>query len=218
MKPAKDRSPEAVTRTRKAISKRHRADLQQPEHEQHRQAGGERHPLAQDHHRAAEAHHLPGDQEATGVLQPEHAERAEQARRGTEQPCRPPLGHRRGERHGAGGGRQAEAHQPKPFRRDGKAEPLAGHAERQRDGRRAPRQRHDRGGDGGERADPERGAHHADAAPRQRQRAARRPQERRQGEQLIRHGGLRARVAARDPGTVSSASMIAAGLGGQPGR
>ena len=64
------------------------AGLEQRQHEQHRAAGLGRQILAEDHHRAAEAHDLPGDQEAHGILQAEHAERADQARRRAEDPAR----------------------------------------------------------------------------------------------------------------------------------
>ena len=196
----------------------HRAGFQQCEHEKHGPARVCRSPVGHDHHGAAETHDLIGDEERHAVLQAGDAVGAEQAHRRAETPAawryRAGPGHK--DQHGGG---KAEAKQP--GRVGIEPEMRAFHIR--------PKWQGERQGRGGEcsAAKDHPGECAADqrapalALPRAVQVTARAPGRKAPGPggpDLSRHNGppfTRCRLRASSS---MNASIIAAGLGGQPGR
>ena len=173
--------------------------------------------FAQDHHRAAQAHQFPGKQKEAAVPNAEHAERAQQAACRTEQPTARPdwAGVPR---------RQARSREPgrtpsatgRPASSGSRLR--VGHAQRD-GGRRGPVGQTANGGDDACQAaereqDPrpaQASARSAQECRRQSTAAQRRPAD---------HSTMRppfTRCGARSR-NINNASMMAAGLGGQPGR
>jgi hypothetical protein len=74
--------------------------LEEREHVERAAAGSHRGAFREDHHRAADAHELPGDEERVRVLQPKHPQRADEREGGAGEPRgpRPPARTRCGRR------------------------------------------------------------------------------------------------------------------------
>ena len=130
-KSAKSKDCAGACQEQEGDEQRHRADFEQAEHEQHRPAGRPRDSLAQDHHRAAQAHDLPGNQEAAASCRPNTPSAPSRLllRRTASPRCR--AGRRASAAGQRGAGHQAEAHQPQAVRRQ-----LEGRPARRRQRRR----------------------------------------------------------------------------------
>ena len=108
--------PHSQNRDRK--DERDGADFEQRQHEEDGSTARRLEVLANNHHRAAEAHQFPRDQERSAVLKSEHAEGSKKAHCGAEQPAARSACRGRGERASEPRGQEAETHKPKAFRID----------------------------------------------------------------------------------------------------